>query len=353
MDFLSKKARAIAPYTAGEQLRGKTYVKLNTNENPYPPSPRVKAALEGLNADELRRYPRPDAGLLRAAIAEKEGVSPENVFCGNGSDEVLALSFPAFFDADGAGACFADLTYSFYEVFAAFFGIPEKIVPLKDDFTFDLDAMRAQDCRGYYIANPNAPTGIGIGRTEMERFVASVPEKIVVLDEAYMDFFGESCVPLVGRYDNVLVVKTFSKSYALAGIRCGYAVGSKALIAGLMRMKDCFNSYPVDAVAEAVCCAAVGDGSYYAEATKKVVAERSRLQDALREMGFFVPESRANFLFAGRGAVGGKTIYERLKAEGVLVRFWDKPVLRDFVRITVGTREENTVLLEKLKNILS
>lgn len=353
MDFLSKKARGIVPYTAGEQLRDRTYIKLNTNENPYPPAPGVKAALAAFDAGELRLYPRPNADLLRQAIAEKEGVEPENVFCGNGSDEVLALSFPAFFDTDGAGACFADLTYSFYEVFAAFFGIPVKIVSLLPDFTFDLAAMRDAHCQGYYIANPNAPTGVGIPREKMEQFVASVPDKIVILDEAYMDFYGESCVPLTKKYENVLVVKTFSKSYSLAGIRCGYAVGASSLIAGLMRMKDCYNSYPVDAVAQAVCTAAVKDTAYYEAATKKVVAERERLQTSLRAMGFTVPESASNFLFAGRAAADGKTVYQSLRAEGVLVRFWDKPLLRDFVRITVGTPEQNDVLLEKLKKILS
>ncbi len=353
MDFLSNKARAIAPYTAGEQLRDRQYIKLNTNENPYPPSPRVARALAAFDADALRLYPRPEADELRAAIARKEGVAPENIFCGNGSDEVLALSFPAFFDGDGAGACFADLTYSFYEVFAAFFGIPKTIVPLKGDFTLDLDAMRAVPCAGYYIANPNAPTGVGVAREEMERFVASVPDRLVVLDEAYMDFFGESCTPLTQKYANVLVVKTFSKSYSLAGIRCGYAVGNRSLIAGLMRMKDCFNSYPVDSVAQAVCTAAVADGAYYAEATGKVVSERERLAVALRGMGFTVPESRSNFLFAGRAKVSGKEIYTRLKAAGVLVRFWDKPVLCDFVRITVGTPAQNDVLLQQLQKILS
>ncbi len=351
MDLLSKKARGIRPYTAGEQLRDRKYIKLNTNENPYPPSPRVREALAAFDAGELRLYPRPDADLLRQAIAEKEGVSPENIFCGNGSDEVLALSFPAFFDPDGAGACFADLTYSFYEVFAAFFGIPVKMVPLRADFTFDLEKMRAVPCRGYYIANPNAPTGVGIGRAEMERFVESVPDKIVIFDEAYMDFFGESCALLALRHPNVLVVKTFSKSYSLAGIRCGYAVGCEALIAGLRRMKDCFNSYPVDAVAQAVCTAAVGDTAYYADATAKVVSERVRLQAALRGMGFTVPESRSNFLFAGRGRRGGGEIYRALKEGGVLVRFWDKPVLSDFVRITVGTPAQNDVLLEQLHRL--
>ncbi len=353
MDFFSKKARGIAPYTAGEQLRDKTYIKLNTNENPYPPSPRVKEVLERFPAEDLRLYPRPDADLLRQAIAEREGVSPENVFCGNGSDEVLALSFPAFFDPDGAGACFADITYSFYEVFAAFFGIPTRIVPLLADFTFDLDALHRTDCQGYYIANPNAPTGIGIGRETLEQFAVSVPDRIVILDEAYMDFFGESCVPLIGRCPNVLVVKTFSKSYALAGIRCGYAIGDRALIAALLRMKDCFNSYPVDGVAQAVCTAAVQDTAYYSAVTQNVVSERKRVQNALRDMGFTVPESASNFLFAGRAKAGGKEIYTRLKEAGVLVRFWDKPVLRDFVRITVGTAEQNDALLRQLKEILS
>ena len=353
MQFLSRKARTVLPYTAGEQLRDRQYVKLNTNENPYPPSPRVTEVLARVAGDDLRRYPRPDAGLLRAAVAEREGVSPENVFCGNGSDEVLALSFPAFFDGDGAGACFADITYSFYEVFASFFGIPHTVVPLRGDFTLDLAAMQQTPCRGYYIANPNAPTGIGIHRDAMEAFVAAAKDKIVIADEAYMDFFGESLAPLTKRYPNLLVVKTFSKSYSLAGIRCGYAVGNSALIAGLMRMKDCFNSYPVDSVAQAVCTAAVADGAYYAEATGKVVSERERLAAALRGMGFTVPESRSNFLFAGRAKVSGKEIYTRLKAAGVLVRFWDKPVLCDFVRITVGAPAQNDVLLQQLQKILS
>ena len=353
MEFLSRKAAAIVPYTAGEQPDDRRYIKLNTNENPYPPSPSVCEALAAFRADSLRLYPRPDAGRLRAAIARKEGVLPENVFCGNGSDEVLALSFPAFFDTDGEGACFADITYSFYEVFTSFFGIPKKVVPLRADFSLDLAAMRKQACRGYYIANPNAPTGIAVGRSEIEAFVASVPEKIVVLDEAYMDFFGDSCVPLTERYPNVLVVKTFSKSYSLAGIRCGYAVGDARLIEGLTRMKDCFNSYPVDRVAEAVCTAAVESAAYYRQVTRRVAEERERLRGALLGMGFTVPKSGANFLFAGRVRASGRELYERLKQEGVLVRFWDKPVVRDFCRITVGTREENDILIEKLKTIIS
>ncbi len=353
MSFLSKRAQGIAPYTAGEQPQDRTYIKLNTNENPYPPSPRVEEALHTFESAALRRYPRPNADVLRAAIAKREGVAPENVFCGNGSDEVLALTFPAFFDAEGRGACFADLTYSFYEVFAAFFCVPTHIFPLKADFTFDLEGMKGVDCAGYYIANPNAPTGVGIAREEVERFVAALPDKLVILDEAYMDFFGESCVPLTKRYQNVLVVKTFSKSYSLAGIRCGYAVGDAALIDALFRMKDCFNSYPVDMVAEAVCAAAIADEEYYAACTQQVKSERERLRAELQGMGFTVPKSSANFLFAGRAKVCGGEIYRALKAAGVLVRHWQKPLLEDFVRITIGTPQQNDVLLEQLKKILS
>ncbi len=354
MQYLSDKARTIAPYTAGEQPAGRTFVKLNTNENPYPPAPAVAAALAGFSTENLRRYPEPDSGMLRAAIAAAEGARPENIFCGNGSDEVLALCFPAFFNPrEGEGACFADITYSFYQVFAAFFGIPATTVPLNADFSFDFEAFRAVKCRGFFLANPNAPTGVGVPREEMRSFLSSVGERLVIADEAYMDFYGQSCVPLTKEFDNLLVVKTFSKSYALAGIRCGYAVGAKDLIDGLFRMKDCFNSYPVDMVCRDVCIAALSEREYYRRTISLVCAERERVREALLGMGFTVPESRANFLFAGRAKVSGKTLYERLKAAGVLVRFWDVPVLRDFCRITVGTKEDNDSLLKEIADILA
>ena len=333
MNFLSLRARAIAPYTAGEQPADKQYVKLNTNENPYPPSPRVTEVLRAFEAEKLRLYPRPDADGLRAAIARAEGVGESNVFCGNGSDEVLALSFPAFFDEGGKPACFADLTYSFYEVFAAFFGVKTHIGPLKADFSFDLAAMQAADCAGYYLCNPNAPTGIALPLSTVEDFVASVGERVVIADEAYMDFYGQSAVPLTKKYKNLLVVKTFSKSYSF-------------------RMKDCFNSYPVDAVAQAVCTAAVEDKDYRNKTAALVKEERTRLREALLSLGFTVPESGANFLFAGRAKKSGGELYRALKEEGVLVRYWERPILRDFVRITIGTPEQNDVLLKKLKQIL-
>lgn len=350
MNYYGIKARTVTPYRAGEQLAGK-YVKLNTNENPYPPSPAAERALREFGAEALRRYPRPNADGLREAIAKAEGVDLENVFCGNGSDEVLALCMPAFFD-ESRPACFADVTYSFYEVFAAFFGIPTAVVPIKEDFSLDLEGMERVDCAGYFIANPNAPTGVGIGRDRMKQFLSSVRGRLVIADEAYMDFFGESLAPFVNEFENLLVVKTFSKSYSLAGIRCGYAVGSPALIEGLFRMKDCFNSYPVDAVCQAVCAAAVGDVEYRKKTAELVCSERERVRSRLLELGFTVPKSSANFLFAGRGKLGGKELYEGLKREGVLVRHWDRPKIGDFVRITVGTREENAVLLEKINLLL-
>lgn len=351
-NFLSEKARSLAPYTAGEQPKDKRYIKLNTNENPYPPSPRALAALNTFKGDTLNLYPDPQAEELRKAIALAEGVSPENVFCGNGSDEVLALCFPAFF-GEKESACFPAITYSFYEVFARFFSVPVQTVSLKEEFYIDFERLKGIDCRGYFIANPNAPTGAAVPLAEMERFIASVPDRLVVADEAYMDFYGQSCAPLTRKYENLLVVKTFSKSYSLAGMRCGYAVGCPSLIEGLFRMKDCFNSYPLDGICQAVCRAAIEDIAYHKKTVRLVISERVRLQAELRALGFTVPESGANFLFVGRARISGKEIYTRLKEEGVLVRFWDKPFLRDFCRITVGAREQNDVLIEKLKQILS
>lgn len=352
--FLSKLASSVSPYAAGEQLNDKKYVKLNTNENPYPPAPAVERALRETDAASLRLYPSPDADGLRDKIAEAEGLTRENVFCGNGSDEVLALCFPAFFDPDGKGACFANITYSFYPVFCDFFSVPKKIVPLDGEYRLDLNAFSAVDCQGYFIANPNAPTGMGIPEEEILAFVKSNPDKLVVVDEAYMDFYGRSVSRYVNEYENLLVVKTFSKSYSLAGIRCGYAIGNPSLIGGLFRVKDCFNSYPLDRVCQAVCTAAISEESraYYKTATEKVVSERARVTAKLRQLGFYVPDSSANFVFAGYERTGGEFLYKSLKFRGVLVRYWNTPLLKNFLRITVGTREQNDVLLNALREIL-
>lgn len=350
--FLSVRAREIAPYTAGEQPSDQQYVKLNTNENPYPPSPKALAAYRAFDFSSLRLYPPLEMRVLRGAVAAAEGVSPENVFCGNGSDEILALCFPAFFDEGGAGAAFADVTYSFYSVFSEFFGVPYTQVPLEEDFTLDLSKLTAAKAQGVLVANPNAPTGIGIPLGEIEAFVRANAERVVILDEAYMPFFGQSAALLTKKYENLLVVKTFSKGYSLAGMRCGYAVGCPALVDALARCRDCFNSYPVDSVCQAVCAAAIGDGAYYAEKTALVVSERERLSAELAARGFSVLPSSANFVFAKHGAVGGREVYEQLRARGVLVRHFAKPRIAEYCRITVGSREQNDALLAALDAFL-
>ena len=350
--FLSKTAREIAPYTAGEQPSDKKYVKLNTNENPYPPSPKALEAYKNLDFSSLKLYPPLEMKALRAAIAAAEGVSPENVFCGNGSDEILALCFPAFFDEGGEGAAFADVTYSFYPVFADFFKIPKKVIPLEEDFTLDLGKLTKVPAQGAIVANPNAPTGIGIPLSEIEAFVRANGERVVILDEAYMPFFDQSAAPLTKKYKNLVVVKTFSKGYSLAGMRCGYAVADASLISGLERCRDCFNSYPVDSVCQAVCAAAIADGAYYKEKNALVISERERLSEALEALGFVVLPSAANFVFARHPRFSGRKVYEELRARGVLVRHFQKERISEFWRITVGSKEENDALLSALEGFI-
>lgn len=350
-DYLSKKARGISPYVAGEQPKDRQYVKLNTNENPYPPSPKAVEAYKNFDVSSLRLYPPLEMKKLREAVAAAEGVTPDYVFCGNGSDEILALCFPAFFDEGGAGAAFADITYSFYPVFCDFFGIPKKIVPLEEDFSLDLHKLTSAAAQGVLVANPNAPTGIGIPLGGIEAFVRENSGRVVIIDEAYMPFYGQSAVCLTKKYENLVVVKTFSKGYSLAGMRCGYAVAQPSLLSGLERSRDCFNSYPVDAVCQAVCAAAIADAAYYGEKNALVVSERARLTEELRALGFEVLPSVSNFLFARRPGASGREVYEGLRARGVLVRHFDKPRISSFVRITVGSPEENNALLTALKEI--
>lgn len=351
-DFLSKTAREITPYTAGEQPADRKYIKLNTNENPYPPSPKALKAYENCDFSSLKLYPPLQMQKLREAIAAAEGVEAENVFCGNGSDEILAFCFPAFFDADGEGAAFADITYSFYPVFAAFFHIPVKILPLEEDFTLDLAKLTAMPAQGVIVANPNAPTGMGIPLGEVQAFVKANEDRVVILDEAYMPFFGESAAKLIKTHKNLVVVKTFSKGYSLAGMRCGYAIADKALISGLERCRDCFNSYPVDRVCQEVCAAAISDSEYYKKMNALVISERERLTAALEKRGFTVLPSRANFVFAKHNSMTGRQVYEELRARGVLVRHFAKPRIADFCRITVGSKEENDGLLRALSDFL-
>lgn len=330
---ISRKASVIQPYTAGEQADG--YIKLNTNENPYPPSPAAAAAIRDFDTDKLRLYPSPDSARLKSAIAAAEGVPESQVFVGNGSDEVLAIAFAALFDTD-APVEFADVTYSFYPVFARLFDIPTATVRLRDDFTLPVEAFTGRG--GAVIANPNAPTGLGVPLSDIGRAAVACAPRALLVDEAYIDFATRTstAVPLVARYDNLAVVKTFSKSYGLAGIRCGYMIAGEQIIRAMYAIKDSFNSYPVDRVCEAACAAAASDRTYLAAQTAKVIATRERVKAELKKRGVAVTDSDANFLFMA----GGRALYEAFKANGILVRHFDKPRIGGYLRVSVGTDEQ-------------
>lgn len=349
MDYLSKRARQMTPYTAGEQPKDMRYIKLNTNENPYPPSPRIREAIER-EMECLPLYPDPDAGALCAAIAKVEGLNADCVFCGNGSDEVLSFAFCAFFD-DGQPVLFPDVTYSFYPVFAGFYGIPVQTIPLNDRFEIDT-ADYARPAGGVIFPNPNAPTGVYLGLDHIRRLLDFHKERVVVVDEAYIAFGGRSAAPLIAEYPNLLVVRTFSKSHALAGLRIGYALGQPHLIAALSRVKNAFNSYPVDRLAAAAATAAVQDVPYYAETAGKVAATRGRFIAGLRGLGFTVLPSLANFVFVSHPGVPASDLFARLRAAGILVRYFNLPRIDNFLRITVGTDADMDRLSEVLEGLL-
>ncbi len=348
--FFCEKFAALTPYTPGEQPRDQRYVKLNTNESPFPPSPKVIEAAQR-EAKRLNLYCDPECTELKAAAAELYGVRPQNVLPVNGSDEILYFAFLAFGDERHPFAA-PDISYGFYPVYAEFCGVPLHEVPLKDDFSVD--------CRDYcgrneniIIANPNAPTGICIGVPEIEEIVRSNPDGVVIIDEAYIDFGGESCVPLTKRYDNLLVIQTFSKSRSLAGARLGFAVGGEALIRDLNTVKYSVNPYNVNRMTQAAGVAAIRDGGYYAKNAETIKENRAYAAKRLTELGFTVLPSSANFLFAGNGAVEGGELYRSLKRRGVLVRHFDKERISNFCRITVGTKEQMDILLTAIEAILS
>jgi len=360
--MISKKAQNIAPYTAGEQPQGGGYIKLNTNENAYPPSPQIKEYLAGADISNLRLYPDPANVKLRTAIAAAHGVGVENVFVGNGSDEVLALAFLTLFERTGGSVVFADVTYSFYKVYAELYDLPYKEVALDGeyrvrvgDYVNDERRMTNDELRsgvsGIVLANPNAPTSVLLERGGIEKILTANKDIPVIVDEAYIDFAGEgsSCVPLINKYKNLVVVKTFSKSHSLAGARVGYAIAGKPLIDALFKIKDCFNSYPLDKISADISAIAIADKGYYQGIRDKVVATRDRVATALRGMNCTVLPSSANFLFVSVAGYTGAQIYEYLKDQKILVRTWNKPRISDFVRITIGTDAEMDKLLEVWK----
>ncbi len=348
----SRTTASLVPYVPGEQPQDRRYVKLNTNENPYPPSPAVEAALRAFDPAALRLYPDPESRALRAALAETYGVPAERIFVGNGSDEILAFAFQAFFDPDPAApVLFPDVTYSFYPVYAGLYGVPFRTVPLDDAFAVPVDAFLAP-CGGVVLPNPNAPTGRALPLSDLERIVAAHPDRAVVVDEAYVDFGCETALPLLDRYDNLLVVQTTSKARSLAGLRVGYAFGSRALVEGLERVRDSFNSYTVDRLAQSLAAASLSDPAWFEETRARIVGTRERTARRLEKLGFEVVPSTANFLFAKPPKLGGAGLYEALKERGILVRYFRKPRIDGYVRITVGTPEEMDALVVEVARLL-
>lgn len=345
--FLNGALRRLTPYTPGEQPRNQAYIKLNTNESPYPPSPGVLAALNRAEGENLRLYSDPEAVELREALAARYGVERENVFVANGSDEALSFAFLAY-AADGRGVAFPDISYGFYAVFARLYGIPVRQVPLRADFRLvpeDYNHLH----RTIVLANPNAPTGLALSRDEVGGIVRANPDAVVVVDEAYVDFGGVSADTLLKEYDNLVVVRTLSKSRALAGLRVGYALGSPNLISGLCCVRDSINSYTVDRLAQAGAVAALEDGPYFEEMRERVIRTRERTEERLRAMGFAVLESKANFLFVSHPKRTGKALLDGLREQGILVRWFDRPRIGNYLRISVGTDDEMDALRAALK----
>lgn len=343
--FFSPKYAALEAYTPGEQPRDMQYVKLNTNESPFPPSPGVAAAV-AREAETLRLYSDPESAALTAAVAARYGVAPEQVLMTNGSDEILNFAFMAYGDAQN-GFVFPDITYGFYPVFAAVNHVPYREIPLREDFSIDpRDYFRAG--ANIVLANPNAPTGRLLPVAEIEEIVRANPAHVVVIDEAYIDFGGESCVPLAARYDNLLVTQTFSKSRSLAGARLGFGIGAPALIRDLNTIKYSTNPYNVNRMTAAAGIAALEDDAYYAANAEAIVQNRDFTTRELRARGFTVLDSAANFVFARAPRMGGGALYRRLKARGVLIRHWDKPRIADWCRITIGTRAQMQTLLDAI-----
>ena len=348
--YWSPVVHSLRPYVPGEQPAMGTVVKLNTNENPYGPSPRVIAALSAEIGDGLRLYPDPGATRLRDALAAWHGLEREEIFVGNGSDEVLAHSFQALLRHD-APLLFPDITYSFYPTYCRLYDVDYREVPLDGAMRVRVADYR-QACGAIILSNPNAPTGIALRRAEVETLVAEHPDQVVVIDEAYVDFGGESAVPLVRSYPNLLVIQTFSKSRSLAGLRVGFAIGQRPLIEALERVKDSFNSYPLDRLALAGAVAAVEDEAWFEQNRDRIVASRQHLAEALLGLGFEVLPSAANFVFARHPGRSGATLAADLRSRGIIVRHFARDRIADFLRITVGTDADNARLLEALRALL-
>ncbi|AUL47793.1 histidinol-phosphate transaminase [Bordetella trematum] len=353
--YWSPVVAGLSPYVPGEQPKLQNLIKLNTNENPYPPSPRALQAIREAADEALKRYPDPASDALRQAVAATHGVSVGEVFVGNGSDEVLAHAFQTFFKHDGRPLLFPDISYSFYPVYCGLYQIEFHRVALQDDFSLRVDDYLPQAQRtagGIILPNPNAPTGRALPLGEIERLVAGNPQCVVLIDEAYVDFGAQSAASLVSRYPNLLVVQTLSKSRSLAGLRVGFAIGHPALIEGLNRVKDSFNSYPIDRLAQAGAIAALQDSAYFEQTCRAVIATRERMTASLVELGFEVLPSAANFVFARHPGHDAATLAAQLRERSIIVRHFRQPRIDQFLRISIGTDDESQALIAALNTIL-
>ena len=343
--------RRVVPYTPGEQPKQQNIIKLNTNENPYPPAPGVREVLTQFDTDLLRKYPDPNAQVLVDAIAENYGVNPKQVFVGVGSDDVLSMAFMTFFNSDKP-VLFPDVTYSFYDVWADVYRIPYKQIPLTEDFRIDPDDYR-QENGGIIFPNPNAPTGVLESLELIEEILKANPDSIVIVDEAYIDFGGQSALPLLEKYENLLVVQTFSKSRSMAGIRIGFAIGSEKLIGYMNDVKFSVNSYTMNHLTIQCGAQAIRDDAYFREMTGRIIATRENAKKRLTALGFTFPDSMSNFIFASHSSADAGKIFEALKSRGIFVRYWNKPRISNSLRITIGTDAEMEQLYAALTEILA
>ena len=346
-----ENVRKVVPYVPGEQPKERNLIKLNTNENPYPPSPKVEQALREMNIDCMRLYPDPAAHLLVKAIADFYHLQEDQVFVGVGSDDVLAMTFMTFFNSKKP-ILFPDITYSFYDVWADMLRIPYKTIPLKEDFTIEPEDYFREN-GGIIFPNPNAPTGVELPLTQIEKIIQANPDVIVVVDEAYVDFGAESALSLIDKYDNLLVVQTFSKSRGMAGMRIGYAVGNPVLIKYMNDVKYSFNSYTMDQTTITLGKAAVEDKEYFEATVNKVVETREWTKKELSRLGFVFGDSKTNFIFASHKECPARELFVALRKANIIVRYFDKPRIDNYLRITIGTQEEMETLVRFLENYLS
>ncbi len=346
-----KNVRKVVPYTPGEQPRETDIIKLNTNENPYPPCKEVRELLDGFDTYKMRLYPDPDAGVLVSALADFYRVDKEQVFVGVGSDDVISMIFMTFFNSDKP-ILFPDITYSFYDVWAEVYRIPYKRIPLDDDFRINADDYICEN-GGIIFPNPNAPTGVLESVEMIESILKENKDSVVVIDEAYIDFGGKSCLELVDKYDNLLVVQTFSKSRSMAGMRIGFAIGSKKLIRYLNDVKFSINSYTMNPLTQICGAAAVKDADHFNECTKKIIDTREKAKKELSELGFDFPDSSSNFIFARHKTMPAAEIFQKLKDRKIFVRYWNKPRISEYLRITIGTDEQMERLYEALREIIA